>query len=454
MRRRAARSIAWLAVFAVPAVLISSPAHAATVRVPADQPTIQAGIDAAFPGDLVLVAPGTYVGTGNTNIDFNGKDIEVRSEAGALVTIIDGGSVRRGFHFHGGEGRAALLDGFTIRNCVSSPSSLGSAIRCSQSSSPTILNCRLTANLGSNLAATALSCDSGAAPAIHGCHISENRSTGMQCYDSSPLVTQCTFYMNAAQGLVLSRSSAELVACRFERNSAPSSIGGGVLCLEYSSPTLTDCVFDQNTAFAGGGFAGEFYLTSPTFYGCVFSANSAYQGGAAYFTDGAAVFMARCTFLNNSASAQGGALEILFGSSSIVLLGSTFCGNAAPVGACIHMDEANPGFTVARTIFAFSTQGEAVFCQSAPVLSCCDIFGNAGGDWTGCIASQSGAAGNLSLDPLFCDAPSGDLRLELGSPCAPGHSPPGCELIGAWPAGCGATGLEATTWGRIKAGYR
>jgi len=42
--------------------VVSSPLPAATVEVPRDQPTVQAAIDAASNGDLVLVAPGTHQG--------------------------------------------------------------------------------------------------------------------------------------------------------------------------------------------------------------------------------------------------------------------------------------------------------------------------------------------------------------------------------------------------------
>jgi hypothetical protein len=86
---------------------------AAVIHVPADEPTIQAGINAAKNGDKVLVGPGTYF----ENIEFEGKRISVVSEAGPEQTIIDGNnSFMSIVLFEGGETRKTVLNGFTIQH--------------------------------------------------------------------------------------------------------------------------------------------------------------------------------------------------------------------------------------------------------------------------------------------------------------------------------------------------
>ncbi len=95
------------------ALATPSRAVAATIiHVPGDQPTIQAGIDAASPGDTVLVAAGTYV----ENIDFKGKEITVKSESGAKNTVIDGNQAGTVVLINASSAQKPVLRGFTIRN--------------------------------------------------------------------------------------------------------------------------------------------------------------------------------------------------------------------------------------------------------------------------------------------------------------------------------------------------
>jgi pimeloyl-ACP methyl ester carboxylesterase len=101
---------------------ISSIVFANIIYVPTDQPSIQAGINAAVNGDTVLVADSTYI----ENIHFNGKSILVSSHyllngdtTHISNTIIDGsqpnnpnsGSV---VFFISGEDTTSVLNGFTI----------------------------------------------------------------------------------------------------------------------------------------------------------------------------------------------------------------------------------------------------------------------------------------------------------------------------------------------------
>ena len=100
------------------------------VHVPADFPTIQQAMDHTAPGGSVIIADGTYQGTGNRDLDFKGRSFTVRSENGSDNCTIDcqGTSTdpHRAFIFHNEETTASLVDGLTIINGYAPVEHLGS----------------------------------------------------------------------------------------------------------------------------------------------------------------------------------------------------------------------------------------------------------------------------------------------------------------------------------------
>lgn len=204
-------------------------------------------------------------------------------------------------------------------------------------------------------------------------------------------------------GLYMHGCSAQVVNCRFLGNSAAGHAGS--LYLHESSPLLENCEFRSSSAGGGGGM----YIdgsSNPSIRYCVFAACSASDGGAILGAHTGMPAITNCTFYNN-----WGAM-----------------GGAAVWGGGYAMDNCIVAFNQGMDTWAPVINGSNV------TLSCCDVFGNTPADYDGGISGQLGTRGNISLDPLFANAESGDLRLLSGSPClahAPAH--PDCGLAGALP---------------------
>jgi hypothetical protein len=75
---------------------------------------LQEAIRKSADGDSILVKPGTYYG----NYDFFGRNIVLKSIAGADSTILDGMGKNSVVVFLNGEDSTAVLEGFTIRNGI------------------------------------------------------------------------------------------------------------------------------------------------------------------------------------------------------------------------------------------------------------------------------------------------------------------------------------------------
>ena len=220
--------------------------------------------------------------------------------------------------------------------------------------------------------------------------------------------------------------------------------GGAIQC-NGASPTIEHCIFTQNTS---GGNGGAVYCTNssqPVFRYCNFIFNTSNDdGGALQCSGNANAYLFRCLLANNTANDDGGAIY-LTASGHSVLYGCTIYNNQAPDlgGGICAVDSSS--ITLINTIVASNGAGSAVHCiGTTATLTCCDVYGNTGGDYVGCISGQNGVNGNISADPVFCGAPAGNLTLDWVSPCLPENNSCGVR-IGCYGQGCTITAIGAIT---------
>ncbi len=213
--------------------------------VPGEYPTIQAALDAADEGDVIVVADGTYTGPGNQDLTFGGKALLLRSENGPAGCIIDCAGTGTGIRSIYGGPRQAVVWGLTITGAADG------GIWCGDCA--TIANCLIVGNAGSY--GGGIRCGRSK---IVGCCIVGNTATdrGGGVYGGRPLIVNCTFSANRADGW-----------------------GGAVGAVEGGRPRLVNCILTSNMAEYGGGVSSgvssEVKLTN-----CTFSGNWATYGRA------------------------------------------------------------------------------------------------------------------------------------------------------------------------------
>jgi hypothetical protein len=250
----------------------------AIFQVPYQYPTIQAGVDVAMPGGVVLLANGIYTGLGNRGITIN-KSLTIRGLGGPEKCIIDCEKVTRAFTIQPKDPNETIditLEGLTLTNGENVFD--GGAIFLSGWGSVDIVNCVIVNNR-----------------AKYG---SPARGGGICCLGQWDVVMdQCRIEGNWVEG-----NYGE--TARYYLDPGPGSgepaIGGG-LYVEDGNVTLSNCTFLGNVS--RGGNAGECLDTDT---GCSNHPKGGNGIGGAIAAMGTTVNIESCSIVGNKARGGNG----------------------------------------------------------------------------------------------------------------------------------------------------
>ena len=151
-------------------------------------------------------------------------------------------------------------------------------------------------------------------------------SGGAICIENSGEIINCTIEgcsVTDNGGAVVSRGANNLKIIDSTFINCRANYGGAIRILDNSRGLLIDnCTFKNNVASQDGGAISRYESSSVDIINSNFEGNSAQWGGAIYlkYTDGK---LSNCTFKNNHASVDSGAV------SGGVLTDCTFIGNTA-----------------------------------------------------------------------------------------------------------------------------
>ncbi|OGC42666.1 hypothetical protein A2Y85_06220 [candidate division WOR-3 bacterium RBG_13_43_14] len=368
-------------------------ANATIIRVPAQYPTIQQGLNAAQYGDTVLVAANTYV----ENISWPMTDgLSLMSESGPVTTIIDGNNAGRVINFPNyAYNINTVIAGFTIQN--------GFAIKGGgiySYGSPNIVGNIIQYNTAQGTSTWVygggIHCDGSGAPRIEYNIFNANVARGE--------------YWNYGGAIYIDDGLAPFIIGNLIMND--STIGGywnygaGIFCDQNTIPDIRHNIIHSNVAYGGDRGYGvgihtyndcTAYILSNLIYNNIAQSNIWNYGAGIHVENGTIIY--NNTIVGNSCiggnTSRGGGINV--DDSTNIIANNIVVNNNALYGGGI----------------GGSGSAHATLMPN-------DVWNNTGGNYYNFAPGLN----DISLDPLFVAGPLGDYYLSqiaagqaVNSPC-------------------------------------
>jgi len=339
------------------------------LKVPEQYGTIQAALDAATYNDKILLAAGTYSGTGNRDLDFHGRNVSLIGAGMDQTTIDLSGTgtgdntltsltdmanfkfsdltVKKGSWPKIGVLQITGLRNFSLENCQFQECT-ARAISEQDCENFILKNCKFVLNTyGSPIVDVSNT-------QVTDCIFDANNGCPLQAENST--ITGCTFTQNqgADKPGAIDATNCRINTCTFSENQ------GTCGAVETKDSEVSDCQF---TANVGAGTAGAITTRGGQIRRCVFETNGSQgSGGGAINAPNVdnidnTTGIQDCDFTANTAKAEGGAIE----GQKFAILNCTFTRNKA--------DKA----------------GGAVYCSAAGSIGNCTFTANEAGTTGGAI---------------------------------------------------------------------
>lgn len=263
-------------------------------------------------------------------------------------------------------------------------------------------------------------------PVIKECVFRENVSEhyincgggAVYVYSGNPELNDCLFEKNAATygdarggAVFISQGSTRITGCTFRENES-NYLAGAVFSYSPDTLSLSDCIFLRNHAEGGGGAT---CISSPhSYFNCTFEENTSGGGGGAAADGGHPFSFTQCRFKNNEATSAGAVLITITSSTEVPglysFLDCTFEENSAENngGAISLGGYGSSVVSYVNCVFEGNSsqkEGGAIFQQhfsGAPVketrVSTCIFRKNTSGDKGGAISFSSPFSKVLALE--------------------------------------------------------